>query len=260
MRQHRSYQASRYIAEHGLSTTIDIIAAIGDAWRMRYPGGKGKCFQHIINLMPPHRVYIETHLGGGSVLRHKLPAQRNIGIELDADVVQAWREVAHKMNLELVHGTAEHFIATYHFEGDELLYVDPPYHPETRRRPRVYAHDYSAADHEKLLESLLRVPCKVMLSGYACDLYDRKLRGWHRRDFQAKTHHGMRTESLWLNFEPPRVLHDVRYLGDDFRQREVTRRRLARLQERLSRMSEPERASIARWLYERYPETTGSLK
>ena len=36
---------------------------------MRYPGGKGKCYQHIINLMPMHDTYIETHLGGGEPYR-----------------------------------------------------------------------------------------------------------------------------------------------------------------------------------------------
>jgi len=35
---------------------------------MRYLGGKGKTYQRIINLMPPRRVYIETHLGGGGSL------------------------------------------------------------------------------------------------------------------------------------------------------------------------------------------------
>lgn len=226
---------------------------------MRYPGGKGKCYQHVINLMPPHRVYIETHLGGGSVLRHKRPAQKNIAVELDADVVQAWQANAAALELELVNGRAEDFLSAYSFEGDELAYVDPPYHPATRRRARVYAYDYTAVEHERLLELLLGLPCKVMLSGYRCPMYDHTLANWHRRDFQAKTHSGTRTESLWLNFEPPSVLHDTRYLGEDFRQREVTRRRLSRLQDRLMRMSESERAAIARWLYERYPETTRSL-
>jgi site-specific DNA-adenine methylase len=57
---------------------------------MRYPGGKGRCYQHLISLMPPHRTYIETHLGGGAVLRHKRPAETNIGLEKDEAVVERW--------------------------------------------------------------------------------------------------------------------------------------------------------------------------
>ncbi len=41
---------------------------------MSYPGGKGHAFTHVINQMPPHQVYIETHLGGASVLANKKPA------------------------------------------------------------------------------------------------------------------------------------------------------------------------------------------
>ena len=48
---------------------------------MHYQGGKGGVFQKLINRMPPHEVYIETHLGGGAVMRNKRPAGSNIGIE-----------------------------------------------------------------------------------------------------------------------------------------------------------------------------------
>lgn len=223
---------------------------------MRYPGGKGKCFQHIINLMPPHRVYIETHLGGGSVLRHKRPAERNICIELDPRVVETWQADVQALGIELVHGRAEEFLRQFPFQGEELVYVDPPYHPSTRRRERVYTHDYSHLDHERLLELLLTLPCKVMVSGYANALYARVLSGWYEHKFEAKTHHGTRTESLWLNYEPPTTLHDARYLGANFREREVTRRRMERLQNRLRRLGPHERSAIAQWLHESYPETT----
>src|SRR6185437_3882160 len=100
---------------------------------MRYPGGKGKTYQHIINLMPPHRVYIETHLGGGAVMRHKRPASRNIGIDSDERVIGTWwRREDH--GFELRCEPAEDFLAQYQFQGDELVYVDPPYYPGTRRQ------------------------------------------------------------------------------------------------------------------------------
>ena len=53
-----------------------------------YPGGKGGVFQRLINLMPSHEVYIETHLGGGAIMRNKRPALRNIGIEIDPKVIR----------------------------------------------------------------------------------------------------------------------------------------------------------------------------
>lgn len=60
--------------------------------RSTYPGGKGASgvHQNIINLIPPHDVYIETHLGGGSIMLRKRPAPINIGIDLDPEVIEAW--------------------------------------------------------------------------------------------------------------------------------------------------------------------------
>ena len=56
---------------------------------MAYPGGKNGSgvYQTIINLMPPHEVYIEPFLGAGAVMRLKRPAARNIGIDLDPEAL-----------------------------------------------------------------------------------------------------------------------------------------------------------------------------
>ena len=61
---------------------------------MTYPGGKGHAFTHIINQMPPHQVYIETHLGGGFVLANKKPALiLNVGLDLDPEVITSARSL-----------------------------------------------------------------------------------------------------------------------------------------------------------------------
>ena len=219
---------------------------------MRYPGGKGKTFQHIINMMPPHRVYIETHLGGGSVLRNKLPAVRNIGIDADHRVVTS-RHFQQIPQVELVHGEAEVFLAQYKFRGDELVYSDPPYHPHTRKRVRVYRKDYSVEDHERLISILKALPCMVILSGYENNLYNSALEGWRTRTFLAKTHTGMREETMWFNFDIPQVLHDPRYLGHNFRERQTTKRRLLRLQDKVTRMDPLERAAFSQWLQNNFP-------
>lgn len=224
---------------------------------MKYPGGKGKTYQHIINLMPLHRVYIETHLGGGAVMRHKLPAVRNIGIDADERVIAAW-SASPEPGVEVLCKRAEEFLADYQFQGNELVYVDPPYHPATRRQERVYRLDYTEEDHERLATLLRELPCMVILSGYANPVYERVLTGWRTRTFQAKTHVDIRTETLWFNFEPPQQLHDSRYVGADFRERQTIRRRMSRLQERIARMDSVERTTFMQWLQESYPMTERS--
>ena len=56
--------------------------------RMGYPGGKDAegVYQRIINLMPPHRVYIEPFVGGGAILRRKRPAESSTVIDQDEGV------------------------------------------------------------------------------------------------------------------------------------------------------------------------------
>ena len=144
---------------------------------MGYFGSKatsGLC-QAIIAMMPPHDTYIETHLGGGAVMKRKPPALENIGIDLDA---RALAEFECGYSVRRVHGCAHRFLAGYDFQGSELVYSDPPYLRCVRTSGRRYRFDYEEADHIELLELLKTLPCRVMLSGYPSALYDGLLGGW----------------------------------------------------------------------------------
>jgi hypothetical protein len=185
-------------------------------------------------------------------MRHKRPALHSIGIDADAQVIGTWEQRGDP-GVELCCGRAEDFLAQYAFQGDELIYADPPYHPRTRRQAKVYRHDYAIEDHARLLALLDSLPCKVILSGYANDLYSEKLPGWRTRTFTAKTHTDVREETLWFNFEPPQLLHDSRFVGETFRARQTTKRRLQRFQEKVARMDPVERAAFAQWLSDAYP-------
>ena len=107
---------------------------------MRYPGGKGRCYQKIVSMMPRHRVYIETHLGGGAVLLHKRAAQRSIGIDSDPVALAAWRDIDYPA-LELRVADAAAYLRAYPFVGDELVYSDPPTLPR-----RAGVHEYTGTN------------------------------------------------------------------------------------------------------------------
>jgi DNA adenine methylase len=211
---------------------------------MNYPGGKGGVFQKLINLMPPHEVYIETHLGGGAVMRNKRPARRNIGIEIDPEVVEIWTNGKQKA-FELIQDNAINYLNNYPFTGKELLYCDPPYLRETRKKwSRLYKYEYSCEQHIELLEVLKSLPCKVMISGYESILYKQSLKGWHTHSFQAACHHGVATEWLWMNYSAPVELHDYRYLGNNFRERERIKRKTQRWKAKLKSMAILERQAL----------------
>jgi site-specific DNA-adenine methylase len=218
---------------------------------MRYPGGKGKCFHQLINLMPPHRTYIEGYLGAGSVMRHKRPAHQTIGIDVDAAVISMWADTT---GIELVQADAVAYLQSYKFKGDELVYLDPPYLPSTRRRKRVYRYDYTEEEHERMLAMVVTLPCMVMLSGYASQMYDSYLQGWNCRTFPANSHSGLREERVWFNFEPPAALHDARHLGSTFRDRQTIKRRRERLYERIEGLDPVERHELMAWMKAKFGE------
>ncbi len=218
---------------------------------MRYPGGKGKCYQRLINLMPPHQTYIETHLGAGAVMRHKKPASRSIGVDIDPKVHDAWAN--HGLEgLDLVQGDASTYLGAFTYNGNELIYADPPYVTETRRRPKIYRFEYDQAQHEQLLRTLRNVPCKVMISGYDSALYNDMLHGWRKVTFMAKTHTDVREECVWMNYAAPEELHDSRYRGNTFRDRQTIARRQTRLRDRISAMDPIERNDFVRWISQTY--------
>jgi site-specific DNA-adenine methylase len=201
---------------------------------VRYPGGKFRCYQKLINLIPPHRVYIETHLGGGAVLRHKAPAKLNFGIDRNAAVIEKF-DLHGDARFRFIISKAEDFLVNYPFSGDEFVYADPPYWPKARRSRRSqYHYDYSEDDHIQLLKLLRKLPCAVMISGYGNATYDKILSDWRKQIFIGTSHVGRREETVWLNYEPA-ILHDTRFLGKTFRDRQTIKRKRARWMSRFRR-------------------------
>ena len=181
-------------------------------------------------------------------MRHKLPAAEQIGIERDPSVVDMWKKGFAAIDCQVLQGDAVQYLNQFKLDMDTVVYVDPPYHPDTRRQARVYRYDYSVSDHEALLDCLTALPCKVLISGYSSPLYETRLAGWNKHTFQMRTRVGMREECVWFNYPVPSILHDDRYLGKGFRQREVIRRRQDRLRQRIQKLSVAEQASLHVWL------------
>jgi SAM-dependent methyltransferase len=138
------------------------------------------------------------------------------------------------------------FLESTKFTSRDLIYCDPPYLLETRASQRaLYDHEFSDVDHRRLLRCLLASPAMVMVSGYWSQLYADELRGWQHVAFQAMTRGGRpATEHLWFNFPAPVALHDYRYLGETFRERERIRRQQRRWCARLQRMNVTQRQAL----------------
>jgi DNA adenine methylase len=124
-------------------------------------------------------------------------------------------------NVQIEHCDFRQIIPAYD-APDTFFYCDPPYVPEARRRLQTYRYEMSLDDHRDLVNLLLGVRGKVMLSGYRHEVYEPLERaGWRRVDFSVaccavgRTRHTKvlgegsakrmqpRVESVWMNYEPP---------------------------------------------------------
>ncbi len=202
--------------------------------------------------MPPHEVYIEAFVGSGAIFRNKRPAKASIVIDIDADVARYWRQ--HRpTSTTVICGDARSLLRERIYTGRELVYCDPPYPLAVRRwkEPYYRREMTSLKAHGELLAVLKSLPCAVMISGYRCELYDRALTSWRRVDYLAPIHRPphFTTESLWMNYALER-LHDWRYLGDSFRERERIKRKQSRWRRRLSSMPAMERLAMLDLLLE----------
>ena len=98
-----------------------------------------------------------------------------------------------------------------------------------------------------------------MISGYPSELYERRLEGWDAIAYRTMTRGGkMADERLWLNYRAPTVLHDDRYLGADFRERERIKRKRARWRRKFEALEPHERGAIWRDLTASIRETASA--
>jgi DNA adenine methylase len=114
------------------------------------------------------------------------------------------------MRVQIEHEDFREILKRY--DGPEtFFYLDPPYVSDTRNTKKLYTNEMSNQDHEELIESLLKLKGKAMLSGYATPIYGAlECAGWVRHEFSAYCSAGpkkgpgaeridrTRTEIVWI--------------------------------------------------------------
>ena len=124
-----------------------------------------------------------------------------------ANYPSALRAVVERMRGVTVEHRDAGEVMLQHDSVGTLHYVDPPYLPETRSpankydlKYRAYRHELSEDDHRTLLSLLKSLKGKIVLSGYASDIYEENLSGWRRLELNTFADGARpRTEVVWLN-------------------------------------------------------------
>ena len=92
---------------------------------------------------------------------------------------------------------------------DTFFYLDPPY-VASSRKSGGYMFEMTDKDHNDLIDILSNIKGKWLLSGYDNDIYNDRLSGFYRQDFNCfanslryrnKDNCPARTETVWANYD-----------------------------------------------------------
>lgn len=198
----------------------------------QYFGGKSGSgtYQQIINKIPPHKRFKSLFLGNCGVTRHIKPAEHGVLNDLDSDLVASWKNAMLPANYAVLNCNALDLLAAGIAENedtdDTFIYLDPPYLLETRKcNQAVYKYQMTTLDHQLLLAEILKYKkAMVMISAYPNAMYDEFLAGWNTYDFYSTIRNGVALERLYFNYDIGDLLHDYRFIGANFRERERVNR------------------------------------
>lgn len=161
------------------------------------------------------RTIIRAQMGFGSagatkgITGFRIDTKRQYGTaqSLWANYPDHLSQIGQRLSGVLIENRPAIQILKDHDAPTTLHYVDPPYVHDTRyagaKAGRVYRHEMNDKEHLHLLNTLLELEGKIILSGYPSELYDDILKGWKKVETNARISSGrgtdLRTECLWIN-------------------------------------------------------------
>ncbi len=157
--------------------------------------------------------------GGWSSVTHESTRGISASVGVWLRGVEMLPEIhARLMMVQVEHGDWQRMLERYD-DPQAFMYLDPPYVLATRSRTR-YPSDLTEDDHRDLVDRLLGMKSKVLLSGYQHLIYTPlEAAGWKRLDIHTACHSAgstratgilgdgarleaqARTESVWFNYE-----------------------------------------------------------
>lgn len=223
-----------------------------------YFGGKdgNGTYQNIINRIPPHKFFVSLFLGNCAVTRRIAPAKQMLLNDIDKHVVDAWRKLQLPGDVyHLMEMSALDYLKKFKDVDcpGTFIFLDPPYLPETRKSATVYNYEMTVKDHRDLLLQIVSMTAaNVMICSYPNPVYDEILKGWNTHDYLSTTRKGQALERLYYNYDLTGQLHDYRFLGDDFREREANNRIVRNMLKKIDRLAPDLRNAVLQKIIQKY--------
>jgi 16S rRNA G966 N2-methylase RsmD len=225
-----------------------------------YPGAKTNSgiIPFLVNEIPYHTRYFELCAGSAQLFRHKRRAAVNYLNDINPLVIaELFSSFGHEEEM-IRYSTLPllEFLLYHTFTRNDFIYFDPPY-PEDARRSGATLYEFEMLkrdQHSKFLSAVLAVNANITISSRPNELYDEMLKDWRRKEFETMGHRGAVTEVIYMNYEPPTLLHQYDMLGADCWDRQGTTRFKQRFAAKIDRIEPYDRHIMIQQLIEKYPE------
>ncbi len=220
-----------------------------------YPGGKNQdgVYQRIINLIPPHRIWVECCAGSAAITKRIRPTEESYCIEMDLCQVHMLEKDLPE-HVILSQGDFMELLSLDDLASDSyFLFIDPPYMIETRTsKAPIYKHEWNMQDHIAFLLWIKEVKCPVLITHPICELYLEVIGHWYKVQYEYMSHAGKRSDCIWMNYPHPIQLHDYSYLGTDRTERQQINRLENRWINRFNKLSPKVKGKIMASLQENF--------
>lgn len=233
-----------------------------------YPGAKTNSglIQFLINNMQLHDCYFELFAGTAKLFRTKRPAAYNWINDIDPkapaliDKNDIYKECFTIMSMtavieltdydkNIVYSCIEAMAIieknAKYFNRNHFIYLDPPYTFSSRRSgKKYYKHEVDFDYHRRLLDKIQSIDANVMISTKEDDLYNEKLKSWRKASFLTTDRQGTYEEIIFMNYDPPALLHQYDFLGKNFTDRQRIQRKIKRLNDKISMLPGDEKNAL----------------
>lgn len=146
---------------------------------------------------------IKSFMGIGDSIHNKSGFRKSITSNVPpsrsfANYVDYFDFFTERLRSVLIENLSYNEIFKAYDSNKTLFYIDPPYPHFTRSKKHRYGHEMTENCHNILIERILTLKGRVILSSYKNPVYDSL--NWRTELKEARTQKTKRTEVLYINF------------------------------------------------------------